>query len=86
MGFLKDEKGMTLIEVLVSIAIFAIVAVPILGIFSQSAVTAADSRVKTKQVAIARTVAENIKAGNVKSDSDLKKILEEYEKEGFRSE
>lgn len=83
MGFLKDEKGMTLIEVLVSIAIFAIVAVPILGIFSQSAVTAADSRVKTKQVAIARTVAENIKAGNVKSDSDLKKILEKYEKEGF---
>lgn len=74
---------MTLIEVLVSIAIFAVVAVPLLGIFSQSAVTSADSKIKTKEVAIGQMIAENIKAGVVKSDSDLKKILEEYEKEGF---
>ncbi|MGB9779465.1 type IV pilus modification PilV family protein [Caldanaerobacter sp.] len=80
---LNSEKGMTLIEVLVSIAIFAVVAVPLLGIFSQSAITSADSRIKTKEVAIARTVAENIKAGNVKNEADLKRILEDYEKEGF---
>ena len=83
MKILKDNKGMTLIEVLVSIAIFAIVAIPLLGIFSQSAITSANSKIKTKEAAIAQTIAENIKAGIVKDNSDLSKVTEIFEEEGF---
>ncbi|SHE65813.1 prepilin-type N-terminal cleavage/methylation domain-containing protein [Thermoanaerobacter uzonensis DSM 18761] len=83
MKILKDNKGMTLIEVLVSIAIFAIVAIPLLGIFSQSAITSANSKIKTKEATIAQTIAENIKAGIVKDNSDLSKVAEIFEEEGF---
>ncbi|UZQ84088.1 type IV pilus modification PilV family protein [Thermoanaerobacter sp. RKWS2] len=79
----KDNKGMTLIEVLVSIAIFAIVAIPLLGIFSQSAITSANSKIKTKEATIAQTIAENIKAGIVKDNADLAKVVTDFEKEGF---
>ncbi|HHW56713.1 MAG TPA: prepilin-type N-terminal cleavage/methylation domain-containing protein [Clostridia bacterium] len=71
MRFLKNDKGMTLIEVLVSIAIFAIVAIPLLGIFSQSAITSADSKIKTEEATIAQTIVENIKAGNITTNKDL---------------
>lgn len=80
MKILKDKKGMTLIEVLVSIAMFAIVAIPLLGIFSQSVITSADSRIRTKEATIAQTIAENIKAGNV---SNLDEIITKYKEEGF---
>ena len=80
MKILKDNKGMTLIEVLVSIAMFAIVAIPLLGIFSQSVITSADSRIRTKEATIAQTIAENIKAGNV---SNLDEIITKYKEEGF---
>ncbi|HHY78900.1 MAG TPA: prepilin-type N-terminal cleavage/methylation domain-containing protein [Thermoanaerobacter sp.] len=83
MKILKDNKGMTLIEVLVSIAIFAIVAIPLLGIFSQSAITSANSKIKTKEATIAQTIAENIKAGIVKDKADLAKVVTDFEKEGF---
>ncbi|WP_028991946.1 type IV pilus modification PilV family protein [Thermoanaerobacter thermocopriae] len=83
MKILKDNKGMTLVEVLVSIAIFAIMAIPLLGIFSQSAVTSANSKVKTKEATIAQTIAENIKSGIVKDNSDLAQIVDDFEKEGF---
>ncbi|MBE3592511.1 MAG: prepilin-type N-terminal cleavage/methylation domain-containing protein [Thermoanaerobacter sp.] len=83
MKILKDNKGMTLIEVLVSIAIFAIVAIPLLGIFSQSAVTSANSKINTKEATIAQTIAENIKAGIVKDNADLAKVVTDFEKEGF---
>ncbi|WP_029688298.1 prepilin-type N-terminal cleavage/methylation domain-containing protein [Thermoanaerobacter sp. A7A] len=80
MKILKDNRGMTLIEVLVSIAMFAIVAIPLLGIFSQSVITSADSRIRTKEATIAQTIAENIKAGNV---SNLDEIITKYKEEGF---
>ncbi|ERM91670.1 N-terminal cleavage protein [Caldanaerobacter subterraneus subsp. yonseiensis KB-1] len=80
MKILKDKRGMTLIEVLVSIAVFAVVAIPLLGIFSQSVITSADSKIKTKEATIAQTIAENIKAGNV---SNLDEIITKYKEEGF---
>ncbi|AIS52353.1 N-terminal cleavage protein [Thermoanaerobacter kivui] len=80
MKILKDNRGMTLIEVLVSIAMFAVVAIPLLGIFSQSVITSADSKIKTKEATIAQTIAENIKAGNV---SNLDEIITKYKEEGF---
>ncbi|ABY92797.1 hypothetical protein JCM16816_12160 [Thermoanaerobacter brockii subsp. lactiethylicus] len=80
MKILKDNRGMTLIEVLVSIAMFAIVAIPLLGIFSQSVITSTDSRIRTKEATIAQTIAENIKAGNV---SNLDEIITKYKEEGF---
>ncbi|ABY94728.1 hypothetical protein Teth39_1073 [Thermoanaerobacter pseudethanolicus ATCC 33223] len=84
MKILKDNKGMTLIEVLVSIAMFAIVAIPLLGIFSQSVITSADSKIKTKEATIAQTIAENIKAGIIKNNSDLDQIANDFKKEGFK--
>ncbi|NNG66798.1 type IV pilus modification PilV family protein [Caldanaerobacter subterraneus] len=80
MKILKDKRGMTLIEVLVSIAMFAVVAIPLLGIFSQSVITSADSKIKTKEATIAQIIAENIKAGNV---SSLDEIMTKYKEEGF---
>jgi len=74
MSHLKNDKGMTLIEVIVAIAIFAIAAIPLLGIFSNSVISSQDSRIKTKEALIAQSIIENIKAGNIKSNSDLEKF------------
>ncbi|MDK2804857.1 MAG: hypothetical protein PWQ94_21 [Thermoanaerobacterium sp.] len=55
---------MTLIEVLVAIALFSIAAIPLLGVFHESVITNADSKIRTKEATIAQSIAEDIKAGN----------------------
>jgi len=62
--YLKNSLGMTLIEVLVAIALFAIAAIPLLGVFHESVITNADSKIRTKEATIAQSIAEDIKAGN----------------------
>jgi prepilin-type N-terminal cleavage/methylation domain-containing protein len=81
---LKDEFGMTLVEVLVSIAIFVIAAVPLLGCFYESVITNADSKIETKEATIAQRVVENIKSGNIKDNKDVQeKITPLYIQEGY---
>ncbi|WP_434632322.1 prepilin-type N-terminal cleavage/methylation domain-containing protein [Thermoanaerobacterium thermosaccharolyticum] len=65
MKYLKNSLGMTLIEVLVAIALFAIAAIPLLGVFHESVITNADSKIRTKEATIAQSIAEDIKAGNI---------------------
>ncbi|MFU0783422.1 MAG: Prepilin-type N-terminal cleavage/methylation domain-containing protein [Thermoanaerobacterium thermosaccharolyticum] len=64
MKYLKNSLGMTLIEVLVAIALFAIAAIPLLGVFHESVITNADSKIRTQEATIAQSIAEDIKAGN----------------------
>ncbi|MGF7399487.1 prepilin-type N-terminal cleavage/methylation domain-containing protein [Thermoanaerobacterium thermosaccharolyticum] len=64
MKYLKNSFGMTLIEVLVAIALFSIAAIPLLGVFHESVITTADSKIRTKEATIAQSIAEDIKAGN----------------------
>ncbi|WHE08013.1 prepilin-type N-terminal cleavage/methylation domain-containing protein [Thermoanaerobacterium thermosaccharolyticum] len=64
MKYLKNSFGMTLIEVLVAIALFSIAAIPLLGVFHESVITNADSKIRTKEATIAQSIAEDIKAGN----------------------
>ncbi|WP_434565447.1 prepilin-type N-terminal cleavage/methylation domain-containing protein [Thermoanaerobacterium thermosaccharolyticum] len=64
MKYLKNSLGMTLIEVLVAIALFSIAAIPLLGVFHESVITTADSKIRTKEATIAQSIAEDIKAGN----------------------
>lgn len=64
MKYLKNSFGMTLIEVLVAIALFAIAAIPLLGVFHESVITNADSKIRTQEATIAQSIAEDIKAGN----------------------
>jgi len=55
---------MTLIEVLVAIALFSIAAIPLLGVFHESVITTADSKIRTQEATIVQSIAEDIKAGN----------------------
>ncbi|WP_434653996.1 type IV pilus modification PilV family protein [Thermoanaerobacterium thermosaccharolyticum] len=64
MKYLKNSLGMTLIEVLVAIALFAIAAIPLLGVFREAVISNADSKIRTKEATIAQSIAEDIKAGN----------------------
>lgn len=64
MKYLKNSLGMTLIEVLVAIALFSIAAIPLLGVFHESVITTADSKIRTQEATIAQSIAEDIKAGN----------------------
>ena len=83
MKYLKNSLGMTLIEVLVAIALFAIVAIPLLGVFHESVIANADSKIRTKEATIAQSIAEDIKAGNIKNNDDLKNIIFPEMKEGY---
>ncbi|SNX55344.1 prepilin-type N-terminal cleavage/methylation domain-containing protein [Thermoanaerobacterium sp. RBIITD] len=69
MKYLKNTQGMTLIEVLVAIALFAIAAVPLLGVFHQSVITNADSKIRTQEATIAQSIAEDIKAQQLTGDA-----------------
>jgi len=62
--YLKNSFGMTLIEVLVAIALFSIAAIPLLGVFHESVITTADSKIRTQEATIVQSIAEDIKAGN----------------------
>ncbi|KAA5807609.1 prepilin-type cleavage/methylation domain-containing protein [Thermoanaerobacterium thermosaccharolyticum] len=64
MKYLKNSLGMTLIEVLAAIGLFAIAAIPLLGVFHESVITTADSKIRTQEATIAQSIAEDIKAGN----------------------
>ncbi|MCP2239333.1 type IV pilus modification PilV family protein [Thermoanaerobacterium thermosaccharolyticum] len=83
MKYLKNSLGMTLIEVLVAIGLFAIAAIPLLGVFHESVITNADSKIRTKEATIAQSIAEDIKAGNIKNNDDLKNIIFPEMKEGY---
>ncbi|MDE4541674.1 prepilin-type N-terminal cleavage/methylation domain-containing protein [Thermoanaerobacterium sp. R66] len=83
MKYLKNAFGMTLIEVLVAIALFSIAAIPLLGVFHESVITNADSKIRTKEATIAQSIAEDIKAGNIKNNNDLQKKIFPEIQEGY---
>jgi prepilin-type N-terminal cleavage/methylation domain-containing protein len=58
---LNDQKGMTLIEILISLAILAIIIVPVLGLLSASTTNNVNSRGKTLNGAVAQAAVEYFK-------------------------
>lgn len=58
---IKNQKGMTLIEILISLAILAIIIIPILGLLSASTMNNANSRSKTLNGSVAQAVMEYFK-------------------------
>lgn len=57
---LCNQKGMTLIEIIVSLAILAIIIVPFLNMFLQSTVTTQKSKVMLDATYVAQSVMEDI--------------------------
>jgi prepilin-type N-terminal cleavage/methylation domain-containing protein len=66
---LKNQKGFTLIEILVTIAIIGIIAVPLLGLFSVSMRNNIYSNSKTETVAVAQSAMEWYKSHGQKADA-----------------
>ena len=60
----KENKGFTIVEVIIAVAMLAIVSIPILGSFAQSAKYNAKARNIQKATIAAQTVMEDIKAEN----------------------
>lgn len=77
MECMKNTKGMTLIEVLVAVTLFAIVAIPILGLFHKSVTINVESKIKTKEATIAQSIIEDIKAGNINDRDILRKYTDD---------
>lgn len=63
----SNQKGMTLIELIVSIALLAIIIVPVLGLLSASNLNNANSRGKTSNGAVAQAVIEYYKKVDITS-------------------
>lgn len=74
MSLIKNNRGMTLVEVLVAIAIFAVAAIPLIGVFYNSTITNSISKIKTQEAIIAQDVVENIKAKNIVKNEDIQKL------------
>lgn len=70
----KSEKGFTLVELLVSITILAIIVVPVLTAFISSANANSRAKRKLEATTAAQNVMENIKAVGVKAYLDSLKI------------
>lgn len=63
----KNQKGMTLIELIVSIALLAIIIIPVLGMLSASNLNNENARVKTTNGAVAQAVLEYYKKVDIDS-------------------
>ncbi len=57
---ISGKKGMTLIEVLVSIAILGIISVPLLAMFTNSTLMVRQNEKQIKVSALTRTIKENV--------------------------
>ncbi len=59
----KNQSGMTLVEVLVSVALIAIVAVPLLQLFTASALSGNSGRYVSIATSVGRATLEEVRAG-----------------------
>lgn len=57
---ISRKKGMTLVEVLISIAILGIISVPLLAMFTNSALMIRQNEKQIKVSALVRTIKENV--------------------------
>lgn len=83
MSLIKNNRGMTLVEVLVAIAIFAVAAIPLIGVFYNSTITNSMAKIKTQEATIAQNVVENLKAGSIKTNEDIQKFMQKLIQEGY---
>lgn len=62
---LKNQKGMTLIEILVSLAVLVIIIIPVLGLLSASTINNANSKAKTLNGSVAQAAMEYFKKTDI---------------------
>jgi prepilin-type N-terminal cleavage/methylation domain-containing protein len=62
---LKTEKGMTFVEIMLAVAILAIIAVPLLSTVIASVRNNATAKEKTEAIALAEMAMDEIKAQSV---------------------
>jgi len=72
-GFFKKRvfgnKGFTLIEILVALAMLGIIIVPVIGMFSASSQSNHRSERNTVALTVARDIMDRIKAGDIDQDN-----------------
>jgi prepilin-type N-terminal cleavage/methylation domain-containing protein len=61
----KNQRGFTLVEILISLSILGIVTIPFIGMFSSTANTNFKSTRNTVAVTVARDIMDRIKAGDI---------------------
>ncbi len=66
-AFLKDNRGVTLVELLIATVIFALITIPLLNSFKVSTMTAAKSEQMGRVSMAAQNIAERIQAAEVKT-------------------
>ena len=76
--YLKTNKGFTLLELILSIAILSIIIVPISSMFINSIKTNNISNEKMQAIYASQTLMENIKALDEVSEENLQNILNEF--------
>lgn len=59
---LKSEKGMTLVEIIVALTIFAILIIGVLSIYRFTSIQIYNSGVRTQKVQLARSLADDLVA------------------------
>lgn len=70
---LKEEKGMTLLEILASLVIFAIVFIPLFSFFTQSAIFTKHNEEKLSAIDVAEEVVANARDGAYQSSTTFQK-------------
>lgn len=66
-AFVKDNRGVTLVELMIAVIIFAIITIPLLNSFKVSTMTAAKSEQMGRVSMAAQNIAQRIEASDVKT-------------------
>ena len=76
--YLEKEEGFTLVEVMVAITVLTVALVPMIGFFTQSIKTTADSKTRSEALSLARWAVETVKVSAKKvSDFGSNEIIDE---------
>lgn len=73
-----NNKGMSLIEVVVAVTVFTIVALPTMQVFASSSVTNLESRMRQRATTVGESVIESFKA------YDMEALCTQYKKTAFK--
>ncbi len=76
--FVRNRKGITLIEILVSMAVLSIAVLSLTGMFSFSAARVWDAYGNTAALTVARDIMDRIKSGDI-NPSNLEDVVSDYE-------
>jgi prepilin-type N-terminal cleavage/methylation domain-containing protein len=75
MGKIRNQEGFTLIEIIISIAIFGILVIGFLSVFSNSNITIFNMGNKSKAVAIAQDLIDTKNYSSLKEYSDYTAMM-----------